>query len=91
MLRAGDKIMSQAEKVVIFRFSGGPRDGQTVRSDQPQQGVNEAQTYWALTRKGLIGRRFDVPAPADLAYHRYKVTSRWEDSGEIHVTCSHVG
>lgn len=87
-----DAMKPGSEKVIVFRFSGGHRDGQTVRSDQPQEGLNEAHTFWAMTRKGIVGRRFDVPASRiSNIYHRYKVVSRYELSGEIHVTCEHVG
>jgi hypothetical protein len=79
-------------KVIVFRFRGGNRDGQAICSDQPREGLNEANAFWAMTRKGVVGRRFDVPAPGTSgAYHRYKVVSKHEVGGEIHVTCEHVG
>ena len=77
-------------KVIAFQFSGGARDGQTVRSDRPES-VNEADAFWALTLNGMVGRRFDVVAPNDPANQRYQVRSKYEDSGEIHVTCQYVG
>jgi hypothetical protein len=56
-----------------------------------REGVNEAQTFWAVTRKGVIGRRFGVPS-ADAAgpFHRYKVVSKYQVGDEIHVGCEHV-
>jgi hypothetical protein len=87
-----DPARPSAGKVIVFQFRGGARDGEVVRSDQTQEGVNEADTFWALTWKGTVGRRFNVSARNDpSAHHRYQVMSKSEASGEIQVTCEHVG
>jgi hypothetical protein len=87
-----DAITPPSANVIVFRFSGGNRDGQEVRSDQPRDGFDEAGTFWAMTRKGTAGRRFDVPvAGCPGAYQRYKVVSKYEIGGEVRVHCEHVG
>jgi len=78
-------------KIIVFRFRGGARDGQTVRSDQPSEDRNEAVSYWSMTWNGTVGRRFDVSAPGKLEYQRYQVSSKYEVTDEIHVNCQHVG
>jgi hypothetical protein len=78
-------------KVIVFRFFGGARDGEAVRSDQPQGIENEAKVLWKLTWEGTIGRRFDVSEPSTRAYDRYQVKSKYEIDDEVHVTCEHVG
>jgi len=78
-------------KVLIFRFCGGLRDGQVVRSDQPGEQKKETETFWKLTWMGTVGRRFDAPAPGSLAYQRYQVTGKYQIDDEVHVTCEHVG
>jgi hypothetical protein len=75
--------------VIIFQFKGGARDGQTVRTDR-RESVLEANTLWKLTLNGMVGRRFNVTAPNKPPSHRYQVRSKYEDSGEILVTCDHV-
>jgi hypothetical protein len=76
--------------VIVFRFQGGLRDGQALRSDEPEA-AKEAQALWELTWNGTVGRRFDVAAPNAPTVHRYQVSSKYESGGEIHVTCALVG
>ena len=78
-------------KVIVFRFCGGMKDGQAVRSDQPEGVQNEADMFWKLTWNGTIGRRFDVSAPASGTFHRYQVKSKCDIGDEVHVTCEHIG
>jgi hypothetical protein len=73
----------------VFRFSGGSRDGQLIRSDDPQA-AKEVQAYWTLTWNGTVGRRFDAPSPNVPALHRYQVKSKHEAGDAIYVTCVHV-
>ena len=75
---------------IIFRFRGGSRDGDVVRSDRPEE-EEEAQTLWTLSWNGTVGRRFDAATQKWPAYQRYQVRSRYNVDGEIHVTCEHVG
>jgi hypothetical protein len=78
-------------KVIVFRFCGGTRDGQTVRSDQPQEGINYARAFWALTRMGSGGHRFEAHlTDGSGRSERYKVLSKSETDSEILVTCEHV-
>jgi hypothetical protein len=77
-------------KTIIFRFCGGARDGQTVRSDGPHNERNEAVAIWKLTWKGTIGRRFDVTAPDSTAFQRYQIKSKSELGDEVHLNCEHV-
>jgi hypothetical protein len=77
-------------KVIVFRFCGGARDGEAIRSDQSSVSENEATSLWKLTWEGTVGRRFDVSQPAKGAYHRYQVKSKYEVDDEVHVICQHV-
>ena len=87
-----DSAKSSTESVIIFEFDGGAFDGQAIRSDQPQHDANEARTLWALTRKGLIGRRFDMPLPNSPSIcHRYKIMGKCEMGQEVRVECRYVG
>ena len=83
-----DTSKENTGKVIVFRLQGGARNGQAIRSDQPQS-VEETHALWALTWKGTVGRRFDVRS-GDPAYQRYQVKSKYESGGEIHVTCEYV-
>ena len=77
-------------KAIVFRFCGGTRDGQTVRSDKPLDGVNDARVFWALTRMGSAGHRFDAHlTDGSGRSERYKVLSKSETDSEILVTCEH--
>jgi hypothetical protein len=81
---------SARERVILFRFCGGARDGELIRSDEPDK-AKEAQTLWSLTFHGTVGRRFDVAATSGPKYQRYQVRSKRELDDEIHITCEHVG
>jgi hypothetical protein len=79
------------EKLITFQFRGGSRDGQIIRSDESREGVNEAAVFWALTRKGTAGKRFDAPvAQCPTGPHRYKVVQTMEKAGVIVVSCEAV-
>ena len=78
-------------KTIVFRFCGGVRDGQAVRSDGPHAEQNEVDTYWKLTWKGTVGRRFDVSAPGSPLFYRYQIKSKYDVGDEVHVNCEHVG
>lgn len=78
------------ESVIVFRFCGGARDGQALRSDSPDK-CPEVQTLWAVTWEGTVGRRFDVPTAGDTAFQRYQVKSRYMAGDEIHITCEPAG
>jgi hypothetical protein len=77
-------------KVIVFQFQGGMRDGESIRSDVAQRGLNEALAFWAVTRKGSGGQRFDVPMPGGAAVERYKVVGKNETDSEINVICQYV-
>ena len=77
-------------RLIVFRFQGGALNGKTLRSDKPSQGINSAIIYWGLTWKGTVGRRFEVSIPGSGAFERYKVASKLESEGEIHITCEQV-
>ena len=47
---------------IVFRFCGGIRARQAVRSDAPQA-ETEAQSSWAITWNETVGRRFDSAVP----------------------------
>ena len=87
---ADPKKRQSVENVIVFRFSGGTRHGQAIRSDQPQV-AQEAKSFWTITWNGTIGRRFDVSAETGPAFERYQVKSKYQVDDEIHVTCEHVG
>ena len=77
-------------KVIVFQFQGGARDGESVRSDTAQRGLNEALAFWALTRKGSGGQRFDIPLPGGTDVERYKIVGKKETDSEIVVSCNYV-
>lgn len=77
------------EGVVVFRFSGGALHGHAIRSDHPQA-AQEANSFWAITSRGTIGRRFDVLAPTGPPFERHQVKSKDQVEDEIHITCEHV-
>ena len=85
-----DETAGPTNELIVFHFQGGALNSQTLRSDQPCEGVNNAIIYWGLTWKGTIGRRFDALVPGVAKPERYKVTSRVESRGAIHVTCEQV-
>jgi hypothetical protein len=85
-----DQAKPYSGKVIVFQFQGGTRDGQSVRSDESQQGLNEALAFWALTRKGSGGQRFDAPLPGSSKSERYKVAGKEETESQIVVTCKHM-
>lgn len=84
-----DPQPQSGQNTIVFRFRGGSRDGDVVRSDRPD-GEQEAQALWVLTWNGTIGRRFDAATANGPAYQRYQVKSRYDVDGETHVTCEHV-
>ena len=77
-------------KVLVFRFIGGMRNGEEVRSDAPGENQEEADMLWKQTWNGTVGRRFDVPIPAAGVFQRYQIKSKHDAEGEIHITCQHV-
>jgi hypothetical protein len=77
-------------KTIIFRFCGGARDGQFVRSDGPHNERTEADAIWKLTWKGTVGRRFDVTTPDSTVFQRYQIKSKSEQDDEVHLNCEHV-
>jgi hypothetical protein len=80
---------SQRE-VIVFRFHGGCRNGQDVRSDRPEE-AREVELYWTLTWNGTIGRRINVESPDRPAFQPYQVTSKRIADNKVLVTCEHVG
>jgi len=76
-------------KAIVFRFVGGARGGEIMRSDRP--GEEEVTTFWALTWSGTVGRRFDVSSANHAVYQRYQVVSKYEINNEIHIACAYVG
>jgi hypothetical protein len=87
-----DPTEDTAKSVIVFRFHGGTRDGQSLRSDRPAD-AKEVQFFWTLTWNGTVGLRFDVSvsAPNAPANERYQVKNKYDAGGEIHVACEHVG
>jgi hypothetical protein len=57
------------EKSAVFRFNGGPRDGQELRSDGVPSAfhrINEADLYWLATAHGEIGKQFACLLPREM-------------------------
>jgi hypothetical protein len=75
--------------VIVFSFSGGERDGQSIRSDRSGD-ILEVVAYWTLTCKGTVGRQFDLSSRPHPSLQRYKVVSKRQQGAEIHVACEHV-
>jgi hypothetical protein len=76
-------------KVIVFRFIAGARDGQTIRSDKPEE-EKEVAKFWSITWNGTVGRRFDVASTHQPAYQRYQIISRYEVNNEVHLGCECV-
>ncbi len=55
--------MSEQNKSIVFRFLGGPRDGQESRWDAGTP-VNEAVKFWTYTEAGTVGQVFEGISPA---------------------------
>ena len=55
------------EKAIVFRFKGGPRDGDETRSDKESSiGIpNEVTAYWSQSQKGTVGSQLYVIAMAN--------------------------
>jgi hypothetical protein len=77
-------------KTIIFRFCGGARNGQAIRSDGPHIERDEADALWSLTWKGTVGRRFDVSAAGCTVVQRYQIKSKYELDEEVHLDCEYV-
>jgi hypothetical protein len=80
------------QKVIVFNFRGGPRDGEIARSDQPVDFVNEALTCWAVSRQGTIGRRILSKPPSEtgpMGRQYYLVVDLRDTADEIVVTCEY--
>ena len=84
-----DPFVHPTEQVIVFQFSGGVRDGQAIRSDEPQLAA-EIKALWTMTWNGTVGRRFDVTSQSGPAQQRYQIESKAVVGSEIHVTCQHV-
>ena len=55
--------------VIIFKFQGGPRDEDSIRSDvkTDSDSTNEATMLWATTKGGKIGHPARVTAGGTIA------------------------
>jgi hypothetical protein len=76
-------------KRLVFHLHGGTKGPHQVRSDQADEGLSAAQRLWALTMRGVVGRRFDWYEP-DGTQRRYQVVERRDAGDEIVVTCECV-
>lgn len=52
-------------KVLVVHLSGGPGDGEVIRSDDPRR-PNEAFGAWVHSRGGVVGRGWKQGSPASL-------------------------
>jgi hypothetical protein len=84
-----DKRLPTEKKRLVFHLKGGTHGPHQVRSDQANDGSRDAQELWALTMRGVVGRRFDWYEP-DGTQRRYQVVERREAGDEIVVTCECV-
>ena len=89
---------------IVFRFTGGPLDGQVVRGSLAEE--SEAERYFLLSHHGRIGQRFRVASPyaVDLLaeeqlqeehphrfqQHSYEVIDRVETAGKVLVRAKYV-
>lgn len=77
-----------ADKVVIFRFYRGPRDGQDLRSDDqisPRNRLNEALMYWLSTSNGDVGVQFATLSPRamDMLFAEEYEIARQRSGGQL--------
>lgn len=89
---------------LIFKFMGGPLDGETVIGQLGEQG--QADRYYALTDRGRIGQRFRTVSPYAIdtlvkeelkeerphhfQEHVYEVVDHLEDEDKIFVRAEYV-
>jgi hypothetical protein len=77
-----------AGKALVFRFRGGPDDGNALRFDPPHAMRGAAHTLWATTRSGAVGQHFLWFAAGRGC--SYKVIAKSDSHETIYVTCQHV-
>jgi hypothetical protein len=75
--------------VIVFNFSGGSRDGESIRSDS-QSRVFEIVAYWTLTCGGCLGAIFDVLPMNPSSSERYQVESKVIADDEIKINCVRI-
>ena len=63
MRRHAQDVMSEQNQSIVFRFLGGPRDGQHSRWDAGTP-VNEAVKFWTYTEAGTVSQVFEGISPA---------------------------
>ena len=89
---------------IIFKFTDGPLDGETVVGQLGEQ--SEADRYYALTNHGRVGQRFRIASqyaidtlvreelkeerPHPFQEHVYKVTDCFEDEEKVFVRAKYV-
>jgi len=97
--------MSKQNKSIVFRFLGGPRDGQESRWDAGTP-VNDAVKFWTYTEAGTVGQVFEGISPAAWdkideggveaiekmgtpPLHRYEVVNKLKTATEVIVVCEY--
>lgn len=63
------RIAPPDDRVVVFRFCRGPRDGQVMRSETKalrKDGIDEVALYWLSSSNGELGKQFVVLSPREM-------------------------
>jgi len=88
----------------VFKFVGGPKDGQTLVAEPGQS--SEAERYYLLTHRGRVGQRIRTASeyaietlsreqlqeerPHHFHEHVYEVTQCLEDDEKVFVLVDYV-
>ena len=105
MRRHTHNAKSEQNKSIVFRFLGGPRDGQESRWDVGTP-VNDAVNFWTYTEAGTVGQVFEGISPAAWdkigeggvealekmgtpPLHRYEVVKKLKTATEVVVVCEY--
>lgn len=90
---------------IVFRFCGGPRDGEESRWDAGTP-VNEAVKFWKYTQAGTVGQSFEGISPAAWdkideggvealekmgtpPLHQYEVVDKSKTATEVILVCEY--
>jgi hypothetical protein len=90
-------------KKIVFKFLGGPKDGETLIGRVGSQG--EAEGYYLLTNRGRLGQQFhtaseyaveaiarrqgDEPFPR-FQRHVYEIADSFEDEEKVFIRARYV-
>jgi hypothetical protein len=96
--------MDGTRKKIIFKFLGGPKDGETLFGRMGGQG--QADRYYMLTNHGRLGQRFRTASeyavetlareqlaeeqPHGFQQHVYEIADCFEDEEKVFIRAQYV-